>query len=131
MNEQATEQVNEQVNEDRAEEFKEQIAAMRTKTSNASSEQVLLVIGILLMLVGIGLGIGSYFSATNSSQALDQNELIILAISGVSISLMGVAVFLRYSIGRFLRFWLLRQIYENRNEGSGGSGAGGDSGGKG
>ena len=108
--------MNEQPNEDRAEEFQEQIAAMRTKTSRGSSEQVLLVIGILLMVAGIVLGLISYFSSTNTDEALDQNELIILAILGVSLSLMGVAIFLRYSISRFLRFWLLRQIYENRGK---------------
>ena len=108
--------MNEQPNEDRAEEFQEQIAAMRTKTGRTSSEQVLLVIGILLMIAGIVLGFISYFSSTNTDNALDQNELIILAISGVSLSLLGVAIFLRYSIGRFLRFWLLRQIYENRGK---------------
>lgn len=108
--------MNEQPTEDRAEEFQEQIAAMRTKTSRTNSEQVLLVIGILLMLAGIVLGFISYFSSTNTDKALDQNELIILAILGVSLSLMGVAIFLRYSIGRFLRFWLLRQIYENRGK---------------
>lgn len=109
--------MNEQSTEDRAEEFQEQIAAMRTKTSRTNSEQVLLVIGILLMLAGIVLGFISYFSSTNTDKALDQNELIILAILGVSLSLLGVAIFLRYSIGRFLRFWLLRQIYENRGGG--------------
>lgn len=108
--------MNEQPTEDRAEEFQEQIAAMRTKTSRTNSEQVLLVIGILLMLAGIVLGFISYFSSTNTDKALDQNELIILAILGVSLSLLGVAIFLRYSIGRFLRFWLLRQIYENRGK---------------
>lgn len=108
--------MNEQSTEDRAEEFQEQIAAMRTKTSKTSVEQVLLVIGILLMLAGIVLGFVGYISATNASNALDQNELVILAILGVSLSLAGVAIFLRYSIGRFLRFWLLRQIYENRGK---------------
>ena len=108
--------MNEQSTEDRAEEFQEQIAAMRTKTSKTSTEQVLLVIGILLMLAGIVLGFVGYISATNASNALDQNELVILAILGVSLSLAGVAIFLRYSIGRFLRFWLLRQIYENRGK---------------
>ena len=108
--------MNEQPTEDRAEEFQEQIAAMRTKTGRTSSEQVLLVIGILLMIAGIVLGFIGYFSSTNASDSRDQNEMIILAILGVSLSLMGVAIFLRYSFGRFLRFWLLRLIYENRGK---------------
>ena len=108
--------MNEQPTQDRAEEFQKQIAAMPTKTSRGSSEQVLLVIGILLMLAGIVLGFIGYFSSTNASDSRDQNEMIILAILGVSLSLMGVAIFLRYSFGRFLRFWLLRLIYENRGK---------------
>ena len=108
--------MNEQPTEDRAEEFQKLIAAMRTKTSRGSSEQVLLVIGILLMIAGIVLGFIGYFSSTNASDSRDQNEMIILAILGVSLSLMGVAIFLRYSFGRFLRFWLLRLIYENRGK---------------
>jgi hypothetical protein len=29
---------------------------------------------------------------------------------------IGMALFLRYSIGRFLRFWLLRLIYEQQDD---------------
>ena len=40
---------------------------------------------------------------------------IILAVFGLTLSVAGMAVFLRYSIGRFLRFWLLRLIYEQQD----------------
>ena len=108
--------MNEQSTEDRAEDFQEQIAAMRTKTRYGGLEQVVIVVGILHMLAGVVLCLIGFFSAINASNALDQNEMIILSLLGVCLSLMGVAVFLRFSMGRFLRFWLLRQIYENRGK---------------
>ena len=32
----------------------------------------------------------------------------------LGLAVVGAAVFLRYSLARFLRFWLLRQLYEGQ-----------------
>jgi hypothetical protein len=99
---------------DRIDEFKSDIAAMKLKTGSASKEQPLLVASVLVMLAGIVLAIVSFFSSANQSDVRDQNELIILAITGLAISVVGAALFLRYSLAKFLRFWLLRQSYEQQ-----------------
>jgi hypothetical protein len=39
---------------------------------------------------------------------------VALAATGIAISVVGGFLFLRYSLARFLRFWLLRQSYEQR-----------------
>ena len=41
---------------------------------------------------------------------------MILALVGVTVSILGAALFLRYSLARFLRFWLLRLIYEQQDQ---------------
>jgi hypothetical protein len=41
---------------------------------------------------------------------------VILALVGVTVSILGAALFLRYSMARFLRFWLLRLIYEQQDQ---------------
>jgi hypothetical protein len=33
----------------------------------------------------------------------------------LAVAVTGAAVFLRYSLARFLRFWLLRQLYEGQS----------------
>ena len=33
-------------------------------------------------------------------------------VLGLGLTVVGAALFLRYSLGRYLRFWLLRLIYE-------------------
>jgi hypothetical protein len=44
----------------------------------------------------------------------DIQSLQILASSMLALAVAGAAVFLRYSLARFLRFWLLRQLYEGQ-----------------
>ena len=45
---------------------------------------------------------------------LDSNSYMPLAIGGLAITVTGGFIFLRYSLAKFLRFWLLRQSYEQR-----------------
>jgi len=79
------------------------------------------MIGILLMTGGVVLSLVAYFFANNQQSgdlvidSLEQNEHIILALTGLCIALTGGCIFLRYSLGRFLKFWLLRLIHENNN----------------
>ena len=101
-------------NPSRVDQFKTDITDMKLKTGTANKEGSLQALGVILMLAGIAIAIGSYISSTGQDLALDQNELIILALAGVCITLTGAALFLRYSLAKFMRFWLLRQMYEGQ-----------------
>ena len=106
---------------DRSEQFKTDIAGMRLKTGRANAERLLEVCGAVLMVGGIVLALGAYIASLNVSatpgsnvDVLDSNSYTPLAIAGLAISITGGFLFLRYSLARFLRFWLLRQVYEQR-----------------
>ena len=100
-------------------EFRNEIETIRLKSSTNKRERLLQILGILLMTCGVVLSLVAYFVANNQQSgdlaidSLEQNEHIILAITGLCIALTGGCIFLRYSLGRFLRFWLLRLIHEN------------------
>src|SRR4051812_14345095 len=103
---------------DRSEQFKTDIAEMRLKTGRANAERLLEVCGAVLMVGGIVLALGAYIASLNVSatpgsnvDVLDSTSYTPLAISGLAISVTGGFLFLRYSLARFLRFWLLRQVY--------------------
>jgi hypothetical protein len=105
----------------RAEQFKTEIAAMRLKTGRANTERLLEVFGAVLMIAGIALAFGAYLASLNVAttpgtnvDVLDSASYTPLAITGLAISVAGGFLFLRYSLARFLRFWLLRQVYEQR-----------------
>lgn len=104
----------------RIDEFRSEVEALKLKTGAGSSERVLQIIGAVLMVAGIVVALVSYITANNQNSGdlaidnLEHNELIILALAGVAMSITGGFLFLRYSLARFFRFWLLRQIYESR-----------------
>lgn len=103
----------------RVEEFREEIDALKLKTSG-DRDQLYQGIGAALMVIGVVVAIVAYVVASGQNSGdltidnLEHNEHTILALVGLNVSVVGAAVFLRYSLSRFLRFWLLRQIYENR-----------------
>jgi hypothetical protein len=106
---------------DRADRFRADVAAMRLKTGRSDAELRLQILGVVLMIAGVAVAFGAYRAATNVTatpgtnvDVLNSNAYIPLAIAGLAISLSGGFVFLRYSLARFLRFWLLRQSYEQQ-----------------
>jgi hypothetical protein len=106
---------------DRAEQFKADIAEMKLKTGRTGAERLLQLLGAALMVAGIAIALGAYSASLNVTATpgtnvdlLDSNSYIALAIAGVAISVTGGFLFLRYSLARFLRFWLLRQAYDQR-----------------
>jgi hypothetical protein len=106
---------------DRTEQFKTEISEMRLKTGRANAERLLQTLGVVLMVAGIALAFGAYKASLNVTttpntnvDVLNSNSYTPLAIAGLAMSVVGGFLFLRYSLARFLRFWLLRQVYEQR-----------------
>lgn len=63
------------------------------------------LLGVIVTVVGLVL-------SQTSDNPLDQSTALSLGIVGLALVVLGTAVFLRYSFGQFLRFWLLRLSYE-------------------
>jgi hypothetical protein len=100
---------------DRVEQFKADIADMRLKDPSIAREQQLLWLGVVMMVVGVILAIASYFGS-HSSTPPAQQDYVVVALIGVTVSVVGAALFLRYSIAQFLRFWMARLIYEQQTQ---------------
>jgi low affinity Fe/Cu permease len=99
----------------RIEQFNADIESMRVKTSgNAAAERAGSTLGFILMVAALVVGIGSYVKAGSLNNALDQNELVILGFTCVSMAIIGAALWLRAAVLRFWRFWMLRSLYEGQ-----------------
>lgn len=98
----------------RLEQFKAEIATMRLKESNPAQDAQRLRIGAVLLGAGIVLGIVAFFISHGTQDALQQRDAIVIALIGVSISLAGLALYLRYGLTQFLRLWLARMIFEQQ-----------------
>ncbi len=106
----------------RVDQFKADMAEMKLKTGGASKDGPLQILGVVLMVAGVVVAFIAYRASLNVTVAksgsnadlLDANSYTNLAITGIGITIAGAALYLRCALAKFLRFWLLRQIMENR-----------------
>ena len=70
------------------------------------------LLGGVLLVAGVVLGIAAYTQSHGTTNPLAQRDAIVLALTGVSVSVVGLALFLRYSLGALLRLWLARLVLD-------------------
>lgn len=105
------------MNEDRIQTFTEEIAEMKLRGARADRERLLLVLGAVALLGGVGLAIFGGFQASGTSDTGDQVAFLATGtLIGLALVIAGTALFVRYSMARFLRFWLVRLVHEHRTE---------------
>ncbi len=100
--------------DNRIDQFKSDVADLKVKTNRGRRDSTLQVLGIVLMIVGVVVAFIIYQSSTNDADARNIQSDIILAITMLALSVIGAALFIFASLARFLRLWLLRQVYEGQ-----------------
>ena len=70
--------------------------------------------GAVAMGVGVAVALLAYRLSLGKDDSRDIQSLQILTLAMLALAIVGAAVFVRYSLARFLRFWLLRQLYEGQ-----------------
>jgi hypothetical protein len=98
---------------DRLDEFQAELARLRVRGGSPTNEQRLLVGGMVLMPLGQVLVLVGYLGASGTTELSSQVPYLISGgLLGLGCTIVGAALFLRYSLGRYLRFWLLRLVFE-------------------
>src|SRR5918998_5048745 len=99
---------------ERVEQFKSEIAEMGVKDPAVARDRMLLRASVALLALGPVLGIVAYFMSHGTDNALQQRDAIVLALIGVAASVSGGALFVRYALASFMRFWLARLCWEQQ-----------------
>jgi hypothetical protein len=99
---------------ERAESFKEEVRSLKIKDPNASREGLFATIGLAVIVIGVVLAVVAYFMSHNTNSVLTQSDAQTVGMIGIALTIAGGAVFLRYSIAGFLRFWLARFLVEQQ-----------------
>jgi len=106
--------------DNRVARFRADIADMHLRDPKAGRERLWMFVGGAMLALGVIIAIIAYFqssgadSAYNTEGPATQRDAIVIALIGVTVSVVGAAIFLRYSLAQFLRFWLARLIYEQQ-----------------
>lgn len=102
-------------NTDRVEEFTREIAAMGIRTPEAERERWALIGGVAAMVLGLLMIVGGWWGASGTTVVVEAvSYLISGGVLGLGLIVIGAALFVRYSSTRYLRYWLIRMIYEEQ-----------------
>jgi hypothetical protein len=97
------------------EAFADEMAKLSASTNSGPLDQRLGLLGVVMALAGLAVTLVAYSQATNASDVRDQMESLILALFGVGAVILGSVLYLRAALTRFLRHWMLRLVYEQRD----------------
>lgn len=75
-------------------------------------DQLMTALGLGLMAIGIVVAIAGYAISATTSNPLRQSDGRALGPIAITVTILGLALFLRFSATQFLRFWLARLIAE-------------------
>lgn len=102
-------------NAERVEAFQQEIQSMKLKAGGAEGESRLLVLGILMGVAGLVLAVvGGIQVAADANQYNQRAAMATGTFLGIALLIGGAALFVRYSLARYLRFWLVRLVHESR-----------------
>jgi len=105
---------------DRVERFRSDVAEMGLRDPKARRERVWMYVGAALMIAGVVIAVVAYVqshgatAAYNTEGPATQRDAITIGLIGITVTVVGAAMFLRYSLAQFFRFWLARLIYEQQ-----------------
>ena len=99
----------------RLSQFQDEVTKLKLKGGGANPERTGASWGIGLAIVGGIIVVIAWLSGKggNTSAKLDSE---VAAIIGLLVGLVGLALWLRNSLTRYLRYWLIRLIYEDREQ---------------
>jgi hypothetical protein len=96
----------------RGDRFARDLAALKIPDPAAARHTLWLRTGGVLLLAGLVLGALAYPLAHASEDPLAQRDALAIGLTAVVCAVVGAAVYLRYSLTGFLRFWLARQAFD-------------------
>src|SRR5579862_266020 len=102
------------VTNDKIEEFRAAVADLKLRSGRQRSDLIKEIVGAVLMVGGFVAGLIIYESSLSQGSALNLASEQILALTMLGLVVMGAALFVSGTMARFLRVWMLRQLYEGQ-----------------
>jgi hypothetical protein len=106
-----------QMTSPRLQQFQEEVNGLKVTGGKANPERTGQLLGAILMVVGLVLGFYAYFGLSHPANGpLQQGDATVIGLLGVGFCVVGTGLFVVYSLTRYFRYWLVRLIYEQREQ---------------
>ena len=99
-------------NTERIEQFKAEVADMKLRDPATGLDRLLVKLGVVGLVAGPGFGVAAWFLAHGTRNPVQQRDAIVVAVLGLTLAVVGGALFVKGAVAGFLRFWMARLCYE-------------------
>jgi hypothetical protein len=96
----------------RIEQFTADVAAMKLRDPATGLDRLLTKLGLAAMVGGVAFAVASWFISHGTRNPLQQRDAIVLGLLGVTLAVVGGALWLKATLAGFLRYWMARLVYE-------------------
>jgi hypothetical protein len=100
----------------RLQQFQAEVEQLKVTGGRANPERTWAIVGALAMLVGVVLTLLSWVLTQGTVSALDFASYNAMGNFGIALTVAGTGLFVVMSLRRYFRYWLVRLIYEMRDQ---------------
>jgi hypothetical protein len=100
----------------RLQQFQAEVEQLKVTGGRANPERTWTIVGGLAMAVGTVLTLLSWLLTQGTTSALDFASYNAMGNFGIALTLAGTGLFVVMSLRRYFRYWLVRFIYEMRDQ---------------
>jgi hypothetical protein len=97
-------------------QFQDEVAKLKLKGGGANPERNGANWGIGLTIVGVIVVVIAWLSSKGANSTNARLDAEVAAVIGLLVGIVGLALWIRNSITSYLRYWLVRLIYEDREQ---------------
>ncbi|HEX2577769.1 MAG TPA: hypothetical protein VHK88_15560 [Aquihabitans sp.] len=98
-----------------ADRLESEVGDLHVPEPSADTEALLLKLGLALPLLGVLLILLAWWQAAGTRYVADQMPMLISGgLFGLALIIVGLGLFIRFSLARLLRFWLARLVVEQQ-----------------
>ena len=100
----------------RLQEFQSEVDKLKVTGGRANPERVWLILSIIGMLAGVVLSLMVWLQTNGTTSTLEQNDFSSMGVFGLTLTVAATALFVVMSLRRYFRYWLVRLIFEQREQ---------------
>lgn len=100
----------------RLQEFRAEVDQLKVSGGKANPERAWSIVGILGMIAGVAITLVAWVLTYGTTSDLDFATYRAMGIFGLSLAVAGTGLFTVMALRRYFRYWLVRLIYEQRDQ---------------
>ena len=100
----------------RLDQLRDEVTKLKVTGGAANPERLAGKWGIGITIFGFVVAFVSWWSAFNAGSFESLDRAAVFAGLGIGLAIVGIVIWIRNSLTRYLRFWIIRLVYEQREQ---------------